>query len=595
MSAIVSGIVNSTLGLLCNKLRDYTAQRLNEGDISDSQCRQMVVREIDDIKQKLDGLSRKDLLASLSFFKEAVTDLYISLTTCGESCEKPSTSQAHTEDDEREGATATMAVEQFPVKQVEGDAIDTAFDLHKLIGNLKIASEERYQSAKKSFEEAKRLATEAFNNTALSTEDRVMASKLRIASRILGCLDDQEAAVHGCLLYLKELHDLPAIQAMFTVWQEKGFTSRLRARFNQTKRKVMVESIQAINEFLLNLTLQYTKMKMGVLNWPIINISKGIYYPILGNKEIMKKLEQRRYREQVPWISQHHGQTIYGNCAVTSTGKILSETLSQNNQPDLKITETNGECLIFCTIPSDKDGDILNEICCFAVDENDNVYIVIENPSRYENVSTQYKLLTFDENGNAIADRALDIIEMLRFPQMTVTKDGKLVIYCHRIKSIYICDSTNAEEDYKILLPLKNVHSGYVGMPRFTVSDQNEIISAFRKIGSDGPFVVQIITIDGKLKCEVQVPTTIHSTKLANLDVAFDYVNKTILVSVFSNALYKVEKTDKFSVTSLFIFSMAGEVLQELTIRGLSPHKLTSHPNGPVTMVSNYTATILQM
>ena len=99
---------------------------------------------------KLDGLSRKDLIASLISLKEGVNRLYISLETSNECCEKPSTSQAHTEDDEPEGATVTMTVEQFPVKQVERDAIDTAFDLHKFIGNLRIISEERYQSAKKS-------------------------------------------------------------------------------------------------------------------------------------------------------------------------------------------------------------------------------------------------------------------------------------------------------------------------------------------------------------------------------------------------------------------------------------------------------------
>ena len=243
--------MNSTIGLVCNKLRDYIAQRLNEGDINDSELRLIIVRDIDDIKTKLDGLSRKDLLASLSFFEEGVTRLYISLEKYGQSSEKPSTSQTHTEDDKPEGATATMTVEQFPVKQFEGDAINTAFDLHELIGNLKIASEERYQSAKKSFEEAKRLATEAFNNAALSTEERVMASKLRIASRILGCLDDPEAAVHDCLLYLKGLQNLPSVQAMFTVWLEKGFTSRLRARFNQTERNDMVESIQGSKDCCL--------------------------------------------------------------------------------------------------------------------------------------------------------------------------------------------------------------------------------------------------------------------------------------------------------------------------------------------------------
>ena len=93
------------------------------------------------------------MLARLYNFKEAVTRLYISLETYGESCGNPSTSQALTDDEESKSATA------IGVKQVEVYAIDTAFEI---IENLKIASEERYQLAKTSFQEAKRLATEAF-------------------------------------------------------------------------------------------------------------------------------------------------------------------------------------------------------------------------------------------------------------------------------------------------------------------------------------------------------------------------------------------------------------------------------------------------
>ena len=249
MSAIVNGVLNSTIGLLCSKLRDYTAERLNDGDVNEEKCRQIVVRELDDIKSKLDGLSRKDLLASLSFFKESVTRLYISLETSDESCDLPGTSKGNIEDQyEVEGATATT-VEQFPVTPAERDALECAIELSEIMENLKIASKERYKLAKKSFEEARRLATEAFNNVALSTEDRLMASKLRIASRILEGLEDPEAAVRDCLLYLKELQDLPAVQAMFAVWRDsnKGITSRLRARFNQEKRNVNIESIQMIN------------------------------------------------------------------------------------------------------------------------------------------------------------------------------------------------------------------------------------------------------------------------------------------------------------------------------------------------------------
>ena len=577
MSAIVNGIVDSTIGLVCNKIRDYTAHRLDDGDINDSELRQIVVRELDEIKTKLDGLSRKDLLASLSSFKEGVNRLYISLETSGESCEKSSTSQAHTEDDEPEGATA------MTVKRLEGDAIDTALDLRQFIGNFRIASEERYQSSKKSFEEAKSLAMQAFNNTALSTEDRVMASKIRIASRILGCLDDPEAAVHDCLLYLKELQDLPAVQAMFTVWRQskKGFISRFRARFNRTERNDMVESIQAITGSLLNLILQYTNMRTHCSNWPTIKIGKDIYHPILDNEEMMKEQYTKAHlcRFERPTV------VSYG-CAVTGTGKILSRTSGYyiGEQNGIKITEPNGECSMLYTVPSDNEGDILNHMRCFAIDEYDNVYIVIENPSRYENVPTQYKLLKINENGDTISDRALDIIAKPESLQMTVTKDGKLVIYSDAIKGVYICDSTNAEKDYKFPLPLKDLHPDDIRELSLTVSDQNEIICIFSKYNDDKSFVMSIITMDGQLKHEEQVPT--NTGYVRSLNVVFNHVNKTILVSIYPCYRDRI---------LLFVLSKTGELLYEFKTPGWDWHELTSHPNGPIALVDNYEVKMLQM
>ena len=588
MSTVVNGILNSTIGLVCNKLRDYTARKLDQGDINDAELRQIIVRELDDIKTKLDGLLRKDLLASLSFLKEGVTRLYISLERYGETCEKPSTSQAHTEDDKPDGATA-MSLGQFPVKQVEGDAIlDKASDLHVFIRNLKIASEERYQSAKRSFEEAKRLGTEAFNNTALSTEDRVMAGQLRIASRILGCLDDPEAAVHDCLLYLKELHDLPQVQATFSVWKDskKGFISGLRQRFNKQKRNIMVESIQEINRFLLNLIVSFTNIKMAAFSWPTITIGNAIYHPIFQNSEIIYN-DLRRYRDtrrQIPWVIKFQKDFDCHICEVTGTGKILSRTSSKDG---LEMTKRNGECSMFCTIPSENDGQILNKVCCFAVDENDNVYIVVEISLRQKNVSSQYKLLTFDENGNVIGDRALHIIDELECPEISVTKDGKLVIYCHRIKSIYICDSTNAEKDYKFPFPL-DARLDEINQLSLTVSDENEIFCAVAKYWCN-VFVMHIITMDGKLKRAVEVPTML--TYLYSLNVVFHHFKKTILASSFNTLNI-----------SLFTLSKTGELLYEFTIPGwhfrdrtFDHRRLTSHPNGMIAFIDQDNVTMLQM
>ena len=573
------GIVNLTIGLVCKRIRDYISQRLNEGDFVGIKLRQIAVRELDDIEKRLDGLLQKDLGSSLSFFKEGVTRVYTSLQTPGESCEKSSTSQAHTEDDEPEGATA------MTVKRVEGDAIDTVLDLRQFIGNLRIESEKRYQSAEKSFEEAKSLATQAFINTALSTEDRVMAGKIRIASKILGCLDDPEAAVRDCLLYLKELQDLPAVQAMFTVWQQskKRFTSRFRAR--RTESIDTVESIQAINALLFDITLQYTNTKMAAFNWPTVNIGKAIHHPILHNEEIMTELRICRYTKQVPWIWGFQSESVQGNRAVTSTGEILSNAWSRkDDQHGIEIIKRNGKCSMFCTVSSDNHGEIGNKICCFAVDENDNVYVVIEIYSRDKYVTTQYKLLTFDKNGKEIADRALGIIKFLWSPQMTVTKDGKLVIYCDAIRSMYICDSTNAKKDYKFPLPLKDVRPDDIDKLSFTISDQNEIICTYLKSSDAKAFVMLIITMDGKLKHDLDVPKIITSRQ-QSVSVVFNHVNKTILVSVCH-----LERE-----ISLLTFSNTGELLYKFKIPGWSLHQLTSHPNGPIALVGEVRVMMLQM
>ena len=55
MSSIITSVLNLTFGLLWKKVRDHTANQLKEGDMTDEKCRQLIVRELDDIKTKLDG------------------------------------------------------------------------------------------------------------------------------------------------------------------------------------------------------------------------------------------------------------------------------------------------------------------------------------------------------------------------------------------------------------------------------------------------------------------------------------------------------------------------------------------------------------
>ena len=72
MSSIITAVFKATFGLLVNKARDKAAENLKEGDMTDKRIRDLIQREIDDIKSKLDGLARKDLVAAIDAFEAGV-------------------------------------------------------------------------------------------------------------------------------------------------------------------------------------------------------------------------------------------------------------------------------------------------------------------------------------------------------------------------------------------------------------------------------------------------------------------------------------------------------------------------------------------
>ena len=60
MSSIVITVFRSIIGLLVSKGRDKAAEILKDGDVTDQKLHSLMVKEIEDVKSKLDALSRKD-------------------------------------------------------------------------------------------------------------------------------------------------------------------------------------------------------------------------------------------------------------------------------------------------------------------------------------------------------------------------------------------------------------------------------------------------------------------------------------------------------------------------------------------------------
>ena len=554
---VMSYVVIPTIGLLSKTPRKLLAKKLTDGGLNE-ESRQYLIPGLDEIKSKLDGLARKDLGASISFFKEGVTRLYSSLQKSGECRDKPSSSAGSSEKEtDVEGATAMI-----PVTQSEQDVIKRVSQLSQNIGATNIASQEQYKSAKESFKDAKRLATEAFNNVALNIEDRILASKLRIASRILECLDDREPAVPDCLLYLTELQDLPAIQAMFSVWRDAR--SRFRARFNQKKRNDNVKSVQMINELLIEFITKCTSVEINF--WPSIKIDSGFYHPLLDDPVLSEEIKEKG--SQLPFILDHF-YPFYPEIkemALTSKGEILYLTFNI-----LLVTE-NGKKKIFYAPPKEN-GEKAWKICCFAVDYNDNVYVVIESYSR--DVPIQYKLLILDKNRDVIADRNLDIIEdpLSNSARTNVTKDGKVVIFCLETDTVYIFDSTDSKPGYKFPLLSTKVREFFRCGPTscMSVSNKNEIIFIFRTLKND--ISIHIVAIDGSLKRTMQLPLSSECGKTIT-STAFNIADETILVNVIT------------TTTTTYSFSMSGELLRKIDTTG-ELMRVLSHPNGRIALVEN--------
>ena len=196
MSSIITAILRSSVGLLC----DWAADKPKDGDLADEKLRKIIVKDLTDIKSKLDCLSFKDLDASYSFLKEGVELLNLALNKLNKD-QKASEGSA-------DEATRVM-------NDTASGTLNAALSLPQAIQKLTISCDGRFVSAKDRFNKSYEAATYAFNNKSLSIKDRIMAFKLRVAATILELgLEDPEAATAACLLALKELHGLPAIQEM---------------------------------------------------------------------------------------------------------------------------------------------------------------------------------------------------------------------------------------------------------------------------------------------------------------------------------------------------------------------------------------------
>ena len=260
MSSIAIAVFKATIGLLVNKGRDKAAEKLKDGDVTDETFRGLIVREIDDIKCKLNGLSRKDLVASISFFEEGIGFLY-----------KVFEEERITSPTSEHGAATTHA------------ACDEAFSLAKRIKTLELtdldeAARRALSNGKKRFKDSRRKATEAFSNEALGTSDRILAMQYRVMATILETVDKPEDAIEPCRVCLKDLNSLPAVQNSFNVQLKKGIQA-LKGLVRKDERRIFISSVCYVIRVIYDAT-QTVGNDVHLWIWPAVDIGEDKVDPL---------------------------------------------------------------------------------------------------------------------------------------------------------------------------------------------------------------------------------------------------------------------------------------------------------------------------
>ncbi len=563
MSEVVTGVLKLTFGFLANKIRSGIAERLKDGDVTDEECRRLMVRELDDIKSKLDGLARKGLLSSLCFLQEGISGVYQSLFQLdSDSTTTESTAQA--------ASVETGSSRDTGLKSANNEAIV----LINAITSLEIHSNDRFRSATESFKLARQEATKAFCNEALSIEDRIQASQIRMMARILEKLDDPDASVSDCLQYLKQLHDIGAIQEIFSVLIDRG----IKSRFNKTKRLDNASSVHLMNQILFDFARKFTKLPPRWFDWPIILFGKKSYRPVFGDYGLIQKLKEcgAQVLSLTSDFTFREGIRSCQLSAVNSKGNIVALT---RDKPTFEIfIKRSAESRTLCEVPREEHAPEC--VKAVNIDSEDNIYVIIVFNGHIRSL----KLFVFDENGNKKLESSLPfhISSCAKNVSMAINKDGtKIAILDCEEKTMYIGNACLKLNSFQIekYFPLNEFTNKCSRFLSICFSDFN----GTKLIAGDGD-TVYICARNGQLERKFKIP---EGHGIIWSSVAVNHITRNILV-----------QTENLQGRRLLSFSETGELTDSLCLGSgecINYAKLTSHPNGPVALVGETGAALIQL
>ena len=364
-----------------DKGRDEVVKKLKDGDVTDERFRGIIMREIDDMKSKLDGLSKKDLLASISFFREGIELLF-------EVFEETRSRREYDADTAQAACAKALSLTEGmkPLQLTE-------------------SATRKLANSKDRFKSARERATDAFSNEALSTTDRILAMQYRVMATVLETIDHPTDAVTSCKVCIEELNGLPVVQQSLQEQLKTGIRA-LKGLFNKEERRKVISGVCLVNRVAYDVTQTVTVLT----NEPFTKEPLPSLSMIDTGKEKVDLLRDRRVAKilckqgmencSVLWILGHDGEKKHRlnnplGIATNSSGQyIVADNIST-----IKVYDSSGKFLQCFSLPpliydSRKELSIEFRVQ-LTTDMNDNIYVLVQE------ISGEYPFWIFKFNKTA--------------------------------------------------------------------------------------------------------------------------------------------------------------------------------------------------
>lgn len=388
MSSIVTAVLEATVGLLLNKGRDKVTESLRGGDVTNETVRNWIVREINAVSLKLNGLARTDLNTSINHFRMGLVYLFevLKITQSGDDGSETEQNLVETrENNSRDRLSSSLSAVNIP----------EILNKWKLAG-LNDADNRALDSAKEGFRAAYGKATEAFSNEELETTDRIQAMVIRVAARILENVDHPKGALAACKLCLRDLHSMPAVQNNFKVALDNG----VRARLQWRKRRKIISNVCRVNRAIYDVMLNVGEAldlekhcvdigkEMLVDTLRDVRVTEALFKSDIADCCVTPRLLGRESDKPESELTMPQGIT---------TNRLGHFIVGDNKEHNVKVFDRSGKFVKCLRPPLNEEGTKLS-IRDVATDRQDNIYVLarLEKSTGYP----CYAIYVFDKNAN---------------------------------------------------------------------------------------------------------------------------------------------------------------------------------------------------